>query len=103
MLTAGQLDAAAAASTASLQEQLRKVQQLLVDISNAQEKQKELQANTKYQIRKMDVGSTTHFHNGLADRIGKRHVVAQLANLLSAVFCRVTQSGLRKEDARGAL
>ena len=103
LLTAGQLDAAAAASTASLQEHLRKVQQLLVEINQAQATQKELHANTKYQIRKMDVGSTEHFHKGLADRIGKRPVVAQLAGLLSAVFCRVAQSGLRKEYACGAL
>ena len=40
LLTAGQLDAAAAASTASLQEHLRKVQQLLVEINQAQAKQK---------------------------------------------------------------
>ena len=78
LLTAGQLDAAAAASTASLQEQLRKAQQLLVEINNAQAAQKELHANSKYQIRKMDVGSTEDFHKGLADRIGNRPVVACL-------------------------
>jgi hypothetical protein len=103
LLTAGQLDAAAAASTASLQEELRKVQQLLVDIDKAQAKQQALHANTKYQIRKMDVGSTEHFHKGLADRIGKRPVVAQLACLLIAAFCRVAQSGFRKKYACGAL
>ena len=79
MLAAGQLNAAVTASIASLQEELRRVQQLLVDINKAQAKQKESHANTKYQIRKMDVGSTEHFHKGLADRIGARPVVAQLS------------------------
>ena len=89
-----QLDAAAASSVTSLKEQLHKVQQLLQEISQAQETQKQHLVNTKYQIRKMDVGKTEDFHKGLADRIGQRPVAAQRAHLLTAEFCRVAQSRL---------
>ena len=71
LLTADQLDAAADASVISLKEQLCKVQQLLLEINQAQETLKKQNSNSKYQIRKMDVGSTDDFHKGLADRIGK--------------------------------
>ena len=71
-LTTDQLDAAAASSAASLKEELRKVQQLLQEISQAHEALAEQLSNTKYQIRKMDVGSTDDFHKGLSDRIGER-------------------------------
>ena len=102
-LTTDQLDAAVASSTASLMEQLHKVQQLVQEISRAQDTLQQQRSNTKYQIRKMDVGSTDDFHKGLADRIGKRRVVAQCVHLLTVGFCRVAQSGFRKEHAGGAL
>ena len=102
-LTTDQLDAAVASSTASLMEQLHKVQQLMQEISQAQDTLQQQRSNTKYQIRKMDVGSTDDFHKGLADRIGKRPIVAQCVHLLTVGFCRVAQSGLRKEHAGGAL
>jgi hypothetical protein len=47
------------------------VQQLLRQISQAQTAQLEQASNTKYQIRKMEVGSIDHFHKGLTDRIGE--------------------------------
>ena len=93
-LTTDQLDAAAASSAASLKEELRKVQQLLQEISQAHEALAEQLSNTKYQIRKMDVGSTDDFHKGLSDRIGKRAFVAQFVYLLTAESCRVAESGL---------
>jgi hypothetical protein len=65
----------------------------------AQDALEEQRSNTKYQIRKMHVGSTDDFHKGLADRIGKRPVVAQRVPLLTVGFRRVAQSGLRKEHA----
>jgi hypothetical protein len=102
-LATDQLDAAAAASTSSLMDQLHKVQQLMQEVSQAQDTLEEQRSNTKYQIRKMDVGSTDDFHKGLADRIGKRSVVAQRVHLLTVEFCRVAQFGLRKEHAGGAL
>ncbi len=77
-LTTDQLDAAAASSAASLKEELRKAQQLLQEICQAHDALKDQLGNTKYQIRKMDVGSTDDFHKGLADRIGKRAFVALL-------------------------
>lgn len=102
-LTTDQLDAAVASSTASLTEQLHKVQQLMQENSQAQDTLEEQRSNTKYQIRRMDVGSTDDFHKGLADRIGKRSGVAQCVHLLTVGFCRVAQSGFRKEHAGGAL
>ena len=69
-LATDQLDAAAASSTTSLREQLRKAQQLLQEINQAHEALAEQLSNTKYQIRKMDAGTTDDFHKGLADRIG---------------------------------
>ena len=75
-LTTHQLDAAAASSAASLKEELRKAQQLLQEICQAHEALAEQLSNSKYQIRKMDVGSTDDFHKGLSDRIGKRAFVA---------------------------
>jgi hypothetical protein len=98
-----QLDAAAASSVASLKEELRKVQQLLQEISQAHEALAEQLSNTKYQIRKMDVGTTDDFHKGLSDRIGERAFVAQVVYLLTAESCRVAESGLRKEHASRAL
>ena len=92
-LARDQLDAAVASSTASLMEQLHKVQQLMQENSQAQDTLEEQRSNTKYQIRKMDVGSTDDFHKGLADRIGKRPAVAQCVHLLTVGFCRVAQSG----------
>ena len=93
-----------ASSAASLKEELRKVQQLLQEICQAHEALAEQLSNTKYQIRKMDVGSTDDFHKGLADRIGERaFVVAQVVCLLTAESCRVAESGLRKEHASRAL
>ena len=77
-LTTDQLDAAAASSAAWLKEELRKAQQLLQEICQAHEALAEQLSNTKYQIRKMDVGSTDDFHKGLSDRIGKRALVAQV-------------------------
>ena len=77
-LATDQLDAAAASSAASLKEELRKAQQLLQEICQAHEALAEQLSNTKYQIRKMDVGSTDDFHKGLSDRIGKRALVAQV-------------------------
>ena len=71
LLTEEQLDAASAASTTLLKEQLRKVQLLLKQISQAQTAQLEQASNTKYQIRKMEVGLIDHFHKGLTDRIGE--------------------------------
>ena len=70
-MTSQQIDAATAASARSLKEQLHKVQQLLLQISQAREALLEQQSNTKYQIRKMEVGSIDHFHKGLTDRIGE--------------------------------
>jgi hypothetical protein len=68
------LDAAAAATAESLKDQLRKLQQLLLQIHSAQDSlQQQLDKEPgKYQIRKMGAGSIEHFHNGLTDRIGKR-------------------------------
>ena len=102
-LTTDQLDAAAASSAASLKEQLRKAQQLLQEICQAHDALKDQLGNTKYQIRKMDVGSTDDFHKGLADRIGNFPVLVQFVHWFTAVFGRVTQSGLRKEHASRAL
>ena len=93
LLTEEQLDAASAASTTLLKEQLRKVQQLLLQISQAQETLLEQASNTKYQIRKMEVGSIDHFHKGLTDRIGE-WPPCRCASFLTAGCCRVTQSGL---------
>ncbi len=98
-LTTDQLDAAVASSTTSLKEQLRKAQQLLQEINQAHEALKEQLSNTKYQIRKMDVGSTDDFHKGLADRIGNFPVLVKFVYWFTAVFGRVAQSGLRKEHA----
>jgi hypothetical protein len=70
LLTEEQLDAASAASTTLLKEQLRKVQQLLQQINQAQEALLQQARNTKYQIKKMEVGSIDHFHTGLTERIG---------------------------------
>ena len=61
-----------------MKEELRKAQQLLQEIRQAHEALAEQLSNTKYQIRKMDVGSTDDFHKGLSDRIGKRALVAQV-------------------------
>ena len=61
-----------------MKEELRKAQQLLQEICQAHEALAEQLSNTKYQIRKMDVGSTDDFHKGLSNRIGKRAVVAQV-------------------------
>ena len=94
LLTADQLDAAADASVVSMKEQLHKVQQLLLEIDQAQETLKKQNSNTKYQIRKMDVGSTDDFHKGLADRIGKCPLVRQLTFLLTAACDRLGQLGL---------
>ncbi len=72
LLTAEQLDAAGAASVTALNEQLRKVQRLLLEINQAHDALKE-QLNKepgKYQIRKMEVGTINQFHEGLTDRIG---------------------------------
>ena len=102
-LTTDQLDAAAASSAACLKEELRKAQQLLQEISQAREALAEQLSNTKYQIRKMDVGTTDDFHKGLSDRIGERAFVAQVVYLLTAESCRVAESGLRKEHASRAL
>jgi len=72
LLTADQLHAAAAASAVVLQQQLFKLQQLLQDISRAQDNLKEQldKEPGKYQIKKMEVGSIDDFHRGLTDRIG---------------------------------
>jgi hypothetical protein len=70
-MTPHQIDSATVASARSLKEQLHKVQQLLQQISQAQEAVLEQASNTKYQIRKMEVGSIDHFHKGLTDRIGE--------------------------------
>ncbi len=94
-MTTIQLDAAAAASAFVLKGQLCEVQKLLHKINQAQESMKEQLSNSKYQIRKMDVGSIDDFHKGLADRIGKCHFGAQFVFSHSLVeFGRVTQSGL---------
>ena len=85
-------ESASAASTTLLKEQLRKVQLLLLQISQAQEALLEQASNTKYQIRKMEVGSIDHFHKGLTDRIGE-WPPCRCASFLTAVCCRVTQSG----------
>ncbi len=69
-MTSQQINAATAASATSLREQLHKVQQLLQEINQAQEALLEQASNTKYQIKKMEVGSITDFHEGLIDRIG---------------------------------
>ena len=72
LLTAQQLDAATSASMSSLRDGLRKAHRQLCDINQAQDSMKE-ELNKepgKYQIRKMEVGSTEHFHAGLTDRIG---------------------------------
>ena len=56
----------------SMRDNLRKAHQQLCDINQAQDSMKE-ELNKepgKYQIRKMEVGSTEHFHAGLTDRIG---------------------------------
>jgi hypothetical protein len=68
------LDAAAAASADYLKDELRKLQQLLLQIHGAQDSLREQldKEPGKYQIRKMGAGSLEHFHNGLTDRIGKR-------------------------------
>ena len=93
LLTEEQLDAASAASATLLKEQLRKVQQLLLQISQAREALLEQQSNSKYQIRQMDVGTTDDFHNGLADRIGELCCRRPPADS-RAVLCRVAQFGL---------
>jgi hypothetical protein len=80
-LTAQQLDAATNASMSSLRDNLHKAHQQLRDINQAQHSLKE-ELNKepgKYQIRKMEVGSTEHFHAGLTDRIGNCAVCALLA------------------------
>ena len=82
MLSADQLDAAAASSVASLKQQLHSAQQLLQEIHQAQQTLNQQLGNSKYQIRKMDVGSTHDFHKGLADRIGKRPLIRQLSRVL---------------------
>ena len=73
-LTAEQLDAAAAASIATLKGQLHKVQQQLQQINQAQDALNEQlqlsQEPGKYQIRKMDAGKIENFHLGLTSRIG---------------------------------
>ena len=91
-MTWEQIDAATAASARSLKEQLHKVQQLLQKINQAQEALLEQASNTKYQIKKMEVGSIDHFHKGLTDRIGE-WPSCRCASFLTAVCCRVTQSG----------
>jgi len=93
LLTEEQLDAASAASATLLKEQLRKVQLLLQQISQAREALLEQQSNTKYQIKKMEVGSIGDFHKGLTDRIGE-WPSCRCASCLTAVCCRVAQSGL---------
>ena len=93
LLTEEQLDAASAASTTLLKEQLRKVQQLLQQVNQAQEALLKQQSNTKYQIRKMEVGSIGDFHKGLTDRIGEWPSCC-CTSCLTAVCCRVAQSGL---------
>ena len=102
-LTSQQLDAAASASAAAVKAKLCEVQELLHKISVAEERLKEQLVNTKYQIRQMDVGSTDDFHNGLADRIGRRAVALRCVHLLIAGVGRVAQSRLRKEHAGRAL
>jgi hypothetical protein len=102
LLTEEQLDAASTASSTLLKEQLRKVQLLLQQISQAQEALLEQQSNTKYQIRKMEVGSIGDFHKGLTDRIGE-WPSCRGASFLTAVCCRVAQSGLREDHALRAL
>ncbi len=92
-MTSQQIDAATAASARSLKEQLHKVQQQLLQISQAQEALLEQQSNSKYQIRKMEVGSIDHFHKGLTDRIGE-WPSCRCASCLTAICCRVAQSGL---------
>ncbi len=88
LLTEEQLDAASTASTILLKEQLRKVQQLLLQISQAREALLEQASNTKYQIRKMEVGSIGDFHKGLTDRIGE-WPSCRCASFLTAICCRV--------------
>ena len=70
-MTSQQIDAATAASARSVKEQLHKVQLLLQQINQAREALLEQASNSKYQIRKMEVGSIDHFHKGLTDRIGE--------------------------------
>ena len=101
-MTSQQIDAATAASARSLKEQLHKVQQLLLQISQAREALLEQQSNTKYQIKKMEVGLIEHFHKGLTDRIGE-WPSCRGASFLTAVCCRVAQSGLREDHALRAL
>jgi hypothetical protein len=101
-MTSQQIDAATAASARSVKEQLLKVQQLLLQISQAREALLEQQSNSKYQIRKMEVGSIDHFHKGLTDRIGE-WPSCRCASCLTAVCCRVAQSGLREDHALRAL
>jgi len=101
-MTSQQIDAATAASARSVKEQLHKVQQLLQQISQAREALLEQASNTKYQIRKMEVGSIGDFHKGLTDRIGELPS-CRCASFLTAVCCRVAQSGLREDHALRAL
>ena len=95
-MTPQQIDSATVASARSLKEQLLKVQQLLQKINQAQEALLEQASNTKYQIKKMEVGSITHFHKGLIDRIGACFLVCACAllDVTGVVSCRVAQSGL---------
>jgi hypothetical protein len=87
------LDAAAAASAASLKDQLHKLQQQLLQILSAQDTLNEQldKEPGKYQIRKMGAGSIEHFHSGLTDRIGKRCLAAFAFRLLFYVWPQVHQ------------
>ena len=97
-LTAEQLDAATSASVSSMRDNLRKAHQQLCDISHAQDSMKE-ELNKepgKYQIRKMEVGSTEDFHAGLTDRIGNCAVRAACplrSRFLTSHCGRISESG----------
>ncbi len=71
-VTTDQMHAATTASLNSMEEQLRKVQKMLNQVCDAQERLKDLldQEPGKYQTRKMEIGSVEDFHKGLTDRIG---------------------------------
>jgi hypothetical protein len=78
LLAAEQLDAAARASMSVLRDNLHKAQQQLCIINRAQNSMAESlnKEPGKYQIRKMEVGSTEDFHAGLTDRVGNCAVCA---------------------------
>ena len=79
----------------SMRDNLRKAHQQLRDINQAQHSMKE-ELNKepgKYQIRKMEVGSTEQFHAGLTDRIGNCDVPRFRFRFLTSQCGRIAQSG----------